>query len=321
MLTLDRKQQPLTLREWRRFEPPLVGGTLFAGLALVPLTAGTPFTPMRVLGLALLLGVAVSLLLIGRPRSRPRPLPARVSALGTRDRHVTLELEGVALPPTYRAVLVLGDGSRHTVLERPEPAGVLEDASHLARELGATITPGWGLDEGTLDSLMHPHDHAAARWGSGTRFRFDSPPLAAQRNAAWTTLWASAFVLVATIAMSDAARSRVTPGSLSLTLPGVSVLLVLALWLWLVGLRGRLELDAAGATRQKFWFGIGLGRPVRVEVATVAAAFVAPDGAAVGHLVVSNGAQLLAFPLRSGSPELARLREILEARRTNRAAE
>jgi len=322
MLTLDRKQQPLAVREWRQFEPPFLGGLLFAALAVVPVTASTPFTPLRVLGLGALMTAAVGLMLVGRPRSRRRALPSRaLAALGARERHAVLELEGSPLPPLYRAVLVLGDGSRHTVLERDEPAGVLEDASVLARELGVTIAPGWGIDEATLDALVHPSDHAPPRFGNAAPFRFDSPPLAAQRNAAWTTLWASAFVLVATIAMSDAARSRVTPGALSLTLPGISVLLVLCVWLWLVGLRGELELGAAGILRREFWFRFDLGRAQRHEMAVVTAAFVAPSGAPLGHLVVSNGTNLFAFPLRAGSPELARLREALAARRTNRAAE
>jgi hypothetical protein len=322
MLTLDQKQPPLALREWLRFEPPFLGGVLFAALAVVPLTASGPFTPLRVLGLAALLTVASGLMLVGRPRSRRRALPSRTpAALGARERHAVLELEGSPLPPTYRAVLVLGDGSRHTVLERDEPAGVLEDASLLARELGVTIAPGWGFDEASLDALLHPLDHATARFGNTAPFRFESPPLPAQRNAAWTTLWASAFVLVATIAMSDAARSRVTSGALSLTLAGLSVLLVLLVWLWLVGLRGELVLGPAGVTRRVAWFRFGLGRPEHHEMSVVAAAFVAPEGAPFGHLLVSNGTKLFAFPLRGGSPELARLLETLAARRTTRAAE
>ncbi len=295
---------------------------LFAALALVPLTASTPFTPLRVLGLGLLVTTAIWLMLVGRPRSRRRALPSRApAALGTREGRAVLELEGSPLPPTYRAVLVLGDGSRQVVLERDEPAGVLEDASLLARELGVTLAPGWGVDEASLDALLHSHAHATPRFGNTAPFRFESPPLAAQRNAAWTTLWASAFVLVATIAMSDAARSRVTPGSLSLTLAGVSVVLVLFVWLWLVGLRGKVELGPAGVTRRVSWFRFGLGRPEHHEMAIVAASFVTPGGAPLGHLLVSNGTKLFAFPLRGGSPELVRLHETLAARRTNRAAE
>ncbi len=329
MITLDRKQQPLALREWRRFEPPFLAGILFAALAIVPLTAATAFTAMRVLGLVSLLAAAVGLVLVGRPRSRRRSLPVP-AALGARERSVGLELDGSPMPPTYRAVLVLPDGSRHTVLERDEPAGVLEDASVLARELGVPIVPGWGIDEGALDALLQPLDHATRRWDTdhATRrwdiegpLRFESPLFAAQRHAAWTTLWAAAFVLVATIAMSDAARSRVTPGALSLTLPSVSVALVLVVWLWLVGLRGEVELAQEGVTRRSFWFGVPLGRSERVKITVSAAVFVAPGGAAFGHLVVSSGTRLFAFPLRSGAPELVRLREALAAQRTNRAAE
>ncbi|HTQ05441.1 MAG TPA: hypothetical protein VMI54_16370 [Polyangiaceae bacterium] len=319
MLTLDRKQQPLALCERRRFEPPFLAGILFAALALVPLGASAPFTPMRVLGLSALLAAALGLGLLGRPRTRRRPLPSRTP--GPRERYVGLVLEGAALPPTYRAVLVLADGTRRPVLERDEPAGVLEDAALLARELGVAITAGWGLDERTLATLTHPHEHAGPRWRSDGAFRFDSPPLAGQRNAAWTTLWASAFVLVATIAMSDTARARVTPGLLSITLPTLSVLLVLVVWLWLLGLRGELELDATGVTRRTHWFRVALGPARRVEMPVVAAAFVAPEGAEVGHLVVSDGVKLVAFPLRGGTQQLARLRDALARERTNRAAE
>jgi hypothetical protein len=128
-------------------------------------------------------------------------------------------------------------------------------------------------------------------------------------------------VLVATILMSESARARVTPGALSLTLPGISAALVLVAAIWLLGLRGELTLGPTGVTRRKLWFNVELGRPEAHELAVTAAAFVAPPGGTVGHLVLSHGASLLAFPMRAGAAQAARLRTALAAQRTHRAAE
>ena len=101
MLTLDRKQQPPTLRDRRAARPVLLGGLLFAGLALVPLSADAPFTGLRVLGLALLLGIAAALVALGVPRTRVRPLPARASSFPrVEDRPLRLELTGDVMPPS-----------------------------------------------------------------------------------------------------------------------------------------------------------------------------------------------------------------------------
>src|SRR5262245_51477581 len=124
MLTLDRRATPLALCERSTIQPTLLGGLLFAALEIVPLSAEGPITAARAAGIAGLLAASVGLLLHGLPRSRRRSLPAGVPT--------QLELGGEALPPTYRATLVLADGSRHRVLERDEPAGLLEDAAHLA---------------------------------------------------------------------------------------------------------------------------------------------------------------------------------------------
>jgi hypothetical protein len=321
MLTLDPKQQPIAVLEHQGFEPPFLAGLLFAALGVVPLSSTGPLTPERIVGLLMLGSASVVLVALGRPRTRARSLaglaahPARAE-----ERGVALELDGYALPPTYRAVMVFADGVRRTLLERSEPAGVLEDAVVLSRELGVPLVAGWSIDDGTVDSLLRRSDHAH-RFESDATITFDSPPFAGQRNAAWTTLWASAFVLVATILMSESARAKVTPSALSLVLPGLGAFVVLLLGIWLVGARGTLVLGPTSVTRRRFWFGLELGQADRVELAVAAAAVALPPGGSVGHLVVSNGKSLFAFPVRGGTPQARRLRAAFSPEAANRAAE
>ena len=92
MLTLDRKAQPLALREDRSVQPALLGGFLFVGLELVPFTAPGPVTPLRVVGALLLLALAVVFIDLGRAKVRSLPLPTRPGVNALR-----LELSGVEL--------------------------------------------------------------------------------------------------------------------------------------------------------------------------------------------------------------------------------
>ncbi len=321
MLTLDRTQRPLAVRERQGFGPPFLAGLLFAALGVVPLSSTEPLTTLRVSGLLGLAAASALLVTLGIPRSRRRALPGvDASAMKARDRVTALELDGYPLPPTYRVVMVLADGSRRTVLERNEPAGVLDDATALSAELGLPLSPGWGLDAGALELLAHPSDQAP-RWEPEAPITLESPPFAGQRNATWTTLWASAFVLVATILMTESARAKVTPSALSLVLPGLGALLVLLIGIWLVGFRGSLVLGPTGVTRRKFWFGFELGRPEAVELRVTAAVVVVPKGGSVGHLVVSNGQSLFAFPARAGTPQATLLRAAFSPEAAHRAAE
>lgn len=321
MLTLDPKERPLAVLEQRGFEPSFLAGLLFAALGVVPLSSSGPFTLLRGLGLVILGAASVLLLKLGSPRTRARSL-ARLAAHPARpaERGVALELDGDALPPTYRAVMVFGDGVRRTLLERAEPAGVLEDAVLLARELGVPLVAGWGIDDRTVEALLRPLE-PSRRLESDATITFDSPPFAGQRDAAWTTLWASAFVLVATILMSESARAKVTPSALSLVLPGLGAFIVLLLGTWLIGARGTLVLGATGVIRRRFWFGVELGEARSVKLDVAAAAVALPPGGSVGHLVVSNGQNLFAFPVRGGTPQQRLLHAAFSPQRANRAAE
>jgi hypothetical protein len=321
MLTLDRTQRPFAVRERQGFGPPFLAGLLFAALGIVPLSSTEPFTALRVIGLLGLAAASALLVTLGSPRSRRRVLPGiDAGAMRPSERVAALELDGYPLPPTYRVVMLLGDGSRRTVLERHEPTGVLEDATALSEELGVPLTPGWGLDAGALELLAHPSEHAA-RWEAAAPITLESPPLSGQRNATWTTLWASAFVLVATILMTESARAKVIPSAFSLVLPGLSALLVLLIGIWLVGFRGSLVIGPSGVTRRSFWFGFELGRPEAVELHVTAAAVVVPKGGSVGHLIVSNGQRLFAFPARGGTPQATLLRAAFSPAAAHRAAE
>jgi hypothetical protein len=320
MLTLDRKQRPLAVREQQGYEPSFLAGLLFAALAVVPLSSPGLQAPLRILGLLLLASASVLLVALGIPRTRRRSLPELTSHPFKRDRGIALALDGYALPPTYRAVIVFADGARRTVLEHSEPSAVLEDAVFLSQELGLPLVAGWGLDEGRIDMLLRASDHAP-RWDHDGPLTFDSPPFAGQRHAAWTTLWACAFVVVATFLMSESARAKVSPSLLSLVLPGLGALVVLLVGLWLIGARGTLVLGPTGVTRHRYWFNFELGRVEAVQLHVAAAAVVLPPGGSVGHLVVSSGAKLCTFPVRGGTPQARLLRAAFSPHATNRAAE
>ena len=319
MLTLDRTQEPLALLERRSAQPTVLGGLLYAGLAIVPLTSEAPLSGLRLVGLLGLALVAGALVVSGLPKTRPRPLPTP-SGTGS-ERYEALELGAEPLPLTYRASLVLADGSRQVVLERNEPAGVLADADSLARSLSVPLTPGWGLDDAELGEILHPPAHASPRWHGDTPLTFDTLPFAGQRKAALTTLWAAAFVLVATILMSASARTKVTPGLLSVALPVVSALLVLLVALWLLGVRGRLSLGPTGVTRRRFWFGLELGQPEAVKLAIRGAAVVSPAAPTLSHLLLATNEGLVAFAVRGGKPQAAALKNIPPTQAAHRAAE
>jgi len=295
MLTLDRQAQPLALREERPLGPALLGGVLFTCLELVPLTAPGPATPLRALGALGLLAMAVALFAVGRPRVRSRPLPARP---GVAPDH--LELGGDELPPTYRATLVLQDASRHTVLEATDPARVLDDAAHLGRELGVPLGAGWGLGPPALDELVRTAPAGGKRFGPDDTVTLEHPPLPGQLPAAYTTLWASAFVLVASFVMSDGPeRKGLVPSTLSVVLPCLGALILLVIGLWLLGLRDRVTLTPNGVTRLRFWFGRELAPGESRAVRVLGAALVRPGARHDGHLLVASDAGLFALPAQA----------------------
>jgi hypothetical protein len=321
MLTLDRSQEPPVLRERRAFGPLALGGMLFAGLALVPLTADAPWGALRGLAFAGLVAIAAGLVALGSPRSRVRELPRRGAGASADERPVALELTSVELPATYRAELVLAQGGRRTVLERPDPAGVLSDAAELARLLDLPLVPGWGMDDHQLQALLHPPASAGARSLVDGSLTFESLALAGQRHAAFATLWASAFVLSATFIMSESARALVTPSGLSIVLPIVSAVFVLVAGLWLLGLRGRVVLGPTGVAHRRSWFGWQLGRPQSLEAAVRAAAIVGSTNGTLAHLVVVTEQGLRAFPVRGGMPQIELLANAMRPPLTTRAAE
>lgn len=296
MLTLDRKAQPLALREQRALQPTILAGLLFAALEVVPLTAEGPVTPMRAVGTCFLLVAATGLIVAGLPRSRRRPLPER----GRGGRPTRLDFAGEALPPIYRALLVFSDGSREVVLEGSEPARVLMDAALLGRQLAIPLGPGWGLGESSLTDLAGSTHSNDRRFALDDRFVFEQPPFAGQRAAAYTMLWASVFVPTATFVMAAGPeRHGLVPSNLSLTLPCVGALVLLVIGLWLLGFRERIELTAASVTQQRLWFRFPLSRPDVRVVTVTSAALVRPASGTAGHLLVASEAGLLALPAES----------------------
>lgn len=292
MLTLDRTAYPLALREERPAQPLLLGGFLFAALEVVPLTASSPFTPLRIVGSLALLLTAVGLILHGRPKTLRHPLPARPGAAPVR-----LELGGEELPPLYRVTLVLGDGSRHTVLEGPEPSRVLEDAAALGKALGVAFGDGWGLSAPALNDLLGASTAREKRFTEQDAFTLEHPPLPGQRAAAYTTLWASAFVLVASFVMSDGPeRHGLVPSALSIVLPCLSANILLVLGFWLLGLRERVTVTPAGVKRRRLWFKSELTRVDSREVSIHGAALVRPGARSDGHLLLASEAGLFALP-------------------------
>ncbi len=322
MLTLDRTQQPPTLRERREMRPLLLGGLLYVGLAVVPLSAAGPFSALRALGLAILLGAAALLVWLGLPRTRQRPLPPRATH-APRFEHgpVELQLTSDVMPPVYRAELVHGDGSRLVLLERSEPAGVLADAVELARELEVPLTPGWGLDQQTLDDLIAPRTASALHRFADAPLKLEWAAFAGQRNAAITTLWAAGFVLVATFVMSESARATVTPGALSVVLPCIGAILVLVVGLWLFGLRGEVVVTQTDVTTERRWFTWPLGSKASVAAEIRAAAVVMPPGAIEGHIVLATARGYLAVPIRGTTPHAVQESGTLPTAPQTRAAE
>lgn len=303
MLTLDRTAHPLALREDRPAQPPLLGGFLFGALEVVPLTAPGPFTTPRLLGSLGLLAMAAGLVLYGRPKTLRRPLPARPGVAPER-----LELGGEELPPLYRVTLVLGDASRHTVLEGPEPSRVLEDAAHLAKALGVSFGDGWGLSAAALTELLAPSPSPAKCFTEQDSFTLTHPPLPGQRAAAYTTLWASAFVLIASFVMSDGPeRHGLVPGALSIVLPCLSANILLVLGFWLLGLRERVTVTPAGVKRQRLWFKTELTSVNSRDVPILGAALVRPGARSDGHLLLASKTGLFALP--AAAPDGANLLE------------
>ena len=303
MLTLDRTAHPLALREDRSAQPPLLGGLLFAALEVVPLTAPGPFTALRVVGVLVLLALAVGLILHARPKTLRRPLPARPGVTPER-----LELGGEELPPLYRVTLVLSDGSRHTVLEGPEPSRVLEDAAALGKTLGVAFGDGWGLSAPALNELLATSPVREKRFTEQDAFTLEHPPLPGQRAAAYTTLWASAFVLVASFVMSDGPeRHGLVPSALSIVLPCLSANILLVLGFWLLGLRERVTVTKAGVTRRRLWFKSELTSVDSREVAILGAALVRPGARSDGHLLLASEKGLFALP--AAAPDGATLLE------------
>lgn len=303
MLTLDRKAQPLALVDERPVQPTLLGGILFLGLEIVPLTAPGPMSLLRVLGFFGLLAMGVGLMILGRPRVRSLPLPGRAGVAPER-----LELSGDELPPVYRVTLVLADRSRHVVLESPDPGRLLDDAAHLAATLNVPLGHGWGLGAAAVAELVGTSPRGAKRFGPDATFTLEHPALAGQRMAAYTTLWASAFVLVASFVMSDGPeRKGLVPSTLSLVLPCLGALTLLVIGLWLLGLRERVILTPRGVTRRRFWFRRELSVVEAREVRVLGAALVRPGSRSDGHLVIASEAGLFALP--ASAPDGAKLLE------------
>jgi hypothetical protein len=313
MLTLDRTAQPLALRERRPLQPPFLGGLLFLALEIVPLTAAGPLTPLRAVGIGALLLIASVLVMLGLPRTRGRQLPG--SSAPSR-----LELGGDALPPTYRVTLVLKDGSRHRVLEGEDPARVLEDVTLLARQLELPLGAGWGLGEAELVELAAGGNEQ--RFATHEAATFEHPPLAGQRAAAWSMLWACGFVIVATFVMVDSpGRYGLVPSPLALTLPCLGALALLSIGLWLLGLRERVVLAPTGVVRRRLWFGRDIARVEAHVLRVGGAALVKPSTRSHGHLLVASRTGLMALPAEVS--EAARLIELRMngASATERAAE
>lgn len=316
MLILDEKADGMAILRVRPARPLWIAGCLFAGLGFLPFLPADLTLPRLATGL-FLCSVGLVLVLLGRPKAVREPLP--VGRPG-RSSVIAVALTGRADPEVYRAELVLKDGSRRLVLERPEPAGVVGDALRLARQLGVRVEPGWGLDHYMLSRL----DGSS----SAPPLNFAQPvtsithPFRRQHIAAVTTIWGGAFVLVVATAMTlSPYRPNSGPGALSILLPLLSVLAVLAVGFWLLGLRDRHVLDQSGLTKERLLFGRSIARP-RHFPGQISGIFpVSPVAGPTLHVLVASAGEAHAFRAEAGSGrELARRIPEAEAT-TGRAAE
>jgi hypothetical protein len=296
MLTLDRTAQSLALREQRSMRPTFIAGLLFACMEIVPLTANTPFTPLRGVGIGLLLVMAIALVRSGLPGTRTLALPRAATGAAP----VSVAFEGESLPPLYRALLVFADGSRAAVLESGDPARVLDDAAFLSRSLQLSLGNAWGLEPHSLLDLTRPISQEQPLSAAASAYVGVHTPLPGQRAAAYTTLWASGFVLIASFVMSDGPeRHGLVPSVLSVTLPCLAGLVLLGMALWMLGLREELSVTGAGYTRRRTWFGLALGSPVVREARVGLSALVTPADGAAGHLLLATDRGLVAVTAES----------------------
>lgn len=316
MLILDKNADGMAILRTRPARPLWIAGCLFGALGVLPFLPDGMTFPRALTGLSLC-AVALVLVLLGRSKRTRESLPAGRNG---RSGAAAVVLTGSDDPEVYRAELLLKDGSRRLVLERPEPAGVVRDALRLARQLGVRVEPGWGLDHHALSQLdgtsSSPPRPLSRPVTSITR------PLRRQHIAAVTTLWGGAFVLVVATAMSLSPYRPVhMPSPLSILLPSLSVMAVLAIGLWLLGMRERLVLEPRGLTLDRLFFGRPIG--ARKHVAGVVSGVfpVSPAGGPTLHVLVVAAGEPLAFHTDPGTGrELARHIPAFDAP-TGRAAE
>lgn len=316
MLILDENADGMAILRARPARPLWIAGCLFAGLGLLPFLPADLTLPRIVTGLVLC-SVGLVLVLLGRAKRSREPLPIGRTGRSTVG---SVVLTGRADPESYGAELLLKDGTRHLVLERAEPAGVVRDALQLARQLGVRVEPGWGLDRhmlSQLDGSSAVPAHTLTQPLTSIAY-----PFRRQHIAAVTTIWGGAFVFVVATAMTlSPYRPISSPSGLSILLPGLSVLAVLAVGFWLLGLRERLVLDRNGLTRDRLLFGRPIG-PRRHFSGQIVGIFpVSPIPGRTLHVLVATTGELHAFHADSGSGrELARHLPEFEGA-TGRAAE
>lgn len=290
MLILDENSDGMAILRTRPARPSWIAGGLFVALGVLPFLPAGMTLPRALTGLVL---CAVGLVLIQLGRSK-RTREALPSGRSGRSAAAAVVLTGSDDPEVYRAELLLKDGSRRVVLERPEPAGVVRDALRLARQLGVRVEPGWGLDHHALALL--DGTSASAPQKLTRSVTSVTRPLRRQRIAAITTIWGGVFVLVVASVMSLSPYRPVhVPSPLSLLLPSLSVMAVLAIGLWLLGVRERLVLDPRGVTRERLFFGRPLGVPAHIPGDISGIFPVAPALGPTLHVIVIANAEPLSF--------------------------
>jgi hypothetical protein len=277
MVVLEQHREGSRLVERRPREPVAVAGVLFLGLALLPLVSNGPLTLLRAItALGLALG-AVLCFVLGLPRERRLALPERSSTQ-------RLVLSGTSNIEGYAVVAVAPSGARRVTLSGADPGRVLGDALALSAELGVPLEPGWGLDRDALGVLRAPASTPLLSDPLVLRHRV----VPDQAIGAGTALWASAFILGATVVMAlSPARPNVAPTALALVLPCLTSLFALAVGLWLLGLRETLTIENGRMTRRRRWFKKPLGASTETP-AVVGLYAVAPFGGPSRHLLAAT---------------------------------
>ncbi|HMJ14015.1 MAG TPA: hypothetical protein VK524_21505 [Polyangiaceae bacterium] len=276
-------------------------------MSVVPLLMGPPFTFARLLTTGMLAAIAVLMLGSGRARrlSIVVDLDSGTLTRGTRvtslSRVSALRLGGAQQSPEraphipYRVEVLLGDGRRECLLERDEPASVLQDLARVLRVWRLPVQRGWGLPQHARPWQLDDEKAAPIQSAPAIDVSGRSSP-AAHGGALATALGGGLVAFVITLILLARLRRNAPVDALSLILPGLSLGLLILLSTYLATARLRVSTnDGLVVERRAFglpWTRFSVPAPALLGVFAVAAD---PDPESPSHLLVQTRQGPFAF--------------------------